>query len=252
MNSKTKVFAAALAVVALAAFGLVTAAFADGPQDAADEARPWGPGHSGGQWFGPPMLGPCAEGVSELLGLSREEIMEQRHQGMSLVEIAAAQGVDEQTLTNAVLAARQEALQQQVTDGALTQEQADAILARLENGELGLGHRHGGMHQGFFGQQISPEALQEKVAEGVLTQEQADAILARLESGEPCLGAGLGRMGHWGQQTGDGANWGEPGLGAGLGQMRHWGQQTGDGANWSEPGLGAVPGGMHRWGPMMR
>ena len=90
MNSKTKVLAAALAVVALAAFGLVTAAFADGPQDAADDARPWGPGHLGGQWFGPPMLGACAEDVSELLGLSQEEIMEQRHQGMSLVEIAAA------------------------------------------------------------------------------------------------------------------------------------------------------------------
>ncbi len=99
MNSKTKVFSAALAVMALAAFGLVTAAFADGSQDADDDARPWGPGHFGGQWFGPPMLGACAEEVGELLGLSREEIREQRQAGMNLVESAAAQGVDDELVT---------------------------------------------------------------------------------------------------------------------------------------------------------
>jgi hypothetical protein len=143
------------------------------------------------------------------------------------VEIAAAQGVDDETLKATIRSCEEETLQQKVEEGILTQEQADAILERLENGELGLGHRHGGMHRGAFGPEISPEALQEKVEEGILTQEQADAILERLENREPCLGAGPG-------------------------QMRHWSQQTGDGANWGEFGLGTGPGGMHRWGPMMR
>jgi predicted DNA-binding protein YlxM (UPF0122 family) len=72
------------------------------------------------------------DAVSELLGLSPEEIREERESGKSLVEIAEEQGVSEDALIEAIMAAPKEAIEQKVEDGILTQEQADHLLERLE------------------------------------------------------------------------------------------------------------------------
>ena len=72
------------------------------------------------------------DAVSELLELSPEEIREERESGKSLVEIAEEQGVSEDALTEAIMAAPKEAIGQKVEDGILPQEQADHMLERLE------------------------------------------------------------------------------------------------------------------------
>ena len=62
------------------------------------------------------------DAVSELLGLSPEEIREEHESGKSLVEIAEEQGVSEDALIEAIMAAPKEAIEQKVEDGILTQE----------------------------------------------------------------------------------------------------------------------------------
>jgi len=72
------------------------------------------------------------DAVSELLGISPEEIREERESGKSLVEIAGAQGVSEDTLIWAIMLAPKDAIEQKVEEGILTQERADQLLERLE------------------------------------------------------------------------------------------------------------------------
>lgn len=130
MSRRLKLLAGALVVAVLVAAGFAGAALAAGPQGGTTNANNGGQyGWGYCQGLGLPV---SLEAISELLGLSPDEIIAQRQEGKSLVEIAAAQGVDEATLTEAVLAARAEVLQQKVTDGILTQEQADLMLERMQ------------------------------------------------------------------------------------------------------------------------
>ncbi|MDY6892313.1 MAG: hypothetical protein SVO26_01165 [Chloroflexota bacterium] len=183
-----------LVVVALVVGLVSSAAFADSPQkgDGTFENR-WGAGlHQGRNFEGPGVIR-CGEAVCDLLGLSSEEIKEQRLEGMSLVEIAAAQGVDEQTLTDTVLAEAEEALQQNVSDGVITQEQADAILERMQENisdrlnSTDFGPRRirhcglGPLGMGAWGDAVSellglsPEEIREQRLEGMSLVEIAAA-----------------------------------------------------------------------------
>ena len=132
MSRRFKLLAAALAIVALLAIGLTSVAFADSPQATGDAASTSGARHG---WGPCPGIGfPMSTAVSDLLRLTPQQNKEQQHQGKSLVQIAAAQGVDETILTNAVLAAEKDALQQKVANGALTQAQADQMLEQFKGG----------------------------------------------------------------------------------------------------------------------
>jgi len=182
MSRSLKLLAGALAVVAVVALGSTGFAFAAGP----DESHGFGLG-----------LQVCSEETSELLGLTPEEIEAQRHEGKSLVQIAAAKGVSEATLTETVLAAKREQLQTRVADGSLTQEQADQLLARVR-------------------ERVSYMLNRTETGPGLGT--------AGACSGEPGQGTGPGAMRHWGQQGDNGASYGEYGLETGQGQMRHWGR----------------------------
>ena len=75
------------------------------------------------------------EGISEavvtLLGMSREEIQEQRQAGESLVQIAGSKDISEEALINAILAEKQETLQEMVAAGTITQELADQRLEQM-------------------------------------------------------------------------------------------------------------------------
>ncbi|MFH1003439.1 MAG: hypothetical protein V1780_04765 [Chloroflexota bacterium] len=127
MSKRFKVLAATLAIVGIAVLAFSSLAFADDPADT-DANAPCGYagwGHRG------PGAASGADTVSELTGLTAEAIQQQRLDGQSLVEIAAAQGVDEATLTAAVTGAKSQWLQEQVTAGVITQEQADLMLARM-------------------------------------------------------------------------------------------------------------------------
>jgi len=166
MNRRLKVFTAALVVTGLLAVAFGGFALADTPAttNTTGTACPmgqlgWG-GHGMGSQMGQGII--CDEIVSDLLGLSAEDIQAQRLEGKSLVEIAAAQGVSEDTLVAAILEAKTAHIQELVASGTLTAEQAEFMLQNMEQnitrmvnqtgtGPFGGGHGHGqsgmGMHR---------------------------------------------------------------------------------------------------------
>jgi hypothetical protein len=72
------------------------------------------------------------EAVTNLLGMTDDQIREQRQSGKSLVQIAADKGISEETLVNTIMAVRQETLKTQVANGVLTQEQADRMFSQMK------------------------------------------------------------------------------------------------------------------------
>ncbi len=129
--------------------------------------------------------------AAEALGLTPEELFAELRTGKSLAEIAEEQGVDVQTVYDAMNAARveaiQQALQQAVEDGRITQEQADQMIERLEN-------RPSPEEQ----VEARKQAIQQAVEDGRMSQEQADWMLQGLEQGW-MGGHGFGRgFGHKG------------------------------------------------------
>jgi hypothetical protein len=72
------------------------------------------------------------DAVSKLLGLTPEQIHEQRLAGKSLVQIAQEKGVSKDALVNAILAAKKAVLDSLVSAGKLTQAQADAMYAHMQ------------------------------------------------------------------------------------------------------------------------
>jgi transposase len=123
----------------------------------------------GGQWT-------MFDTAAEALGLTPEELFAELHAGKSLHEIAEAKGVDVQTVYDAMNAARgeamQQALQQAVEDGRITQEQADQMIERLES-------RPSPEEQ----VEARKQAIQQAVEDGSMSQEQADWMLQGLEQG---------------------------------------------------------------------
>jgi len=110
--------------------------------------------------------------MAEALGLTPEGLFAELHAGKSLAEVAEAQGVDMETLQDAMQVDRIEAIQQAVEDGTLTQEQADRMLERLEN-----------MPTQEELIEAKKQAIQQAVEDGRITQEQADWMLEGLENG---------------------------------------------------------------------
>jgi hypothetical protein len=93
-----------------------------------------GPGAMGGgmgmqgrpAWAGQP------DEVETLLGMTDTQIQTERLAGKSLAQIAASKNVTEEKLIDAILGAKQDAIQQAVTAGKLTQAQADAMLQNMQ------------------------------------------------------------------------------------------------------------------------
>ena len=77
--------------------------------------------------------------VADALGLTVEELEAAQAEGKRLPQIAAEQGVELTAVHEAMQAAHQAAIAQAVTDGLLTQEQAD----QLQNRDPGLGGQPG-------------------------------------------------------------------------------------------------------------
>lgn len=89
--------------------------------------RGHGPGR-GGHGVGMP----AAEAIAEAAGVTVEELHEARHDGQSLAEIAAAQGISRETLIDRLVALAEERLDKAVTAGRLTAERAEERKADLE------------------------------------------------------------------------------------------------------------------------
>lgn len=81
-------------------------------------------------WIG--RGGPFMDAVANLLGLDRTTIMARRHGGESLASIAAAQGVAEQQLIDALKQQHVARIDELVAAGRATKAQADAYLANLD------------------------------------------------------------------------------------------------------------------------
>ncbi|RME62337.1 MAG: hypothetical protein D6790_06510 [Caldilineae bacterium] len=116
-----------------------------------EQPGPFGPhrGHAGG---------PGQDALAEALGMTPEELHDALRSGQTLEEIAAEKGVDLEAVQEQIkadmLAQAQEKLAQAVADGKLTQEEADQILERMQNGEgpgFGPGPRRGGPMRPFGG-----------------------------------------------------------------------------------------------------
>lgn len=154
MSKKFKVLAIVIIGIVALAIGISSIAFADEPETADEPANAPFQRMGRGPCGGPPMH---LDIISDLLGLSPEEVAEQFKNCTTLEEIAEAQGVDIETIRVAILAERIEAIQQMVNDDTLSQEQADAILERMEQGEGRPCNGPRGMHQRGFGQDIGME-----------------------------------------------------------------------------------------------
>jgi hypothetical protein len=70
--------------------------------------------------------------AAEKLGLTTQELLAELQAGKTIAEVAAEKNVAVDTIVEAVIAARSERLNQLVTDGQLTQEQADAMLTLMK------------------------------------------------------------------------------------------------------------------------
>lgn len=159
-------FGLAFLLVFTVGLGLVGAVAAQGPDETvAPEAgtglgRAWGHVRMG--------AGVVSEAISDLLGLTEDEIHALRLEGKTLAEIAEGEGVTAEALTTAILAEKTALIDQAVTDGDLTQEQADWMIAKAKamvpfqltnpfaggrmggefGGRMGRGMSRGGMRGG--------------------------------------------------------------------------------------------------------
>ncbi|MFC1907429.1 hypothetical protein ACFLW8_05025 [Chloroflexota bacterium] len=152
MSKKSKIITVALVATGLLVLSFAGIVQAHGPNDTNDEEQ-----HGWGGCFGQGAI--VSEAVSELLGLTHEEIETMRHEGKSLVAIAAAQGIDEHTLVEFMMATKRDILQQRVADGTLTAERVETMLQQMEQRtrqavnrtETGPFGAHGGGQHGFAG-----------------------------------------------------------------------------------------------------
>lgn len=116
-------FAAVLAP--LVEDGTLTQAQADAVTTALEEAGPArGRGPHGRAFVG--------DAVSDTLGLTGEEIRSRLADGKSLADIAADEGIDVQSLIDAIVAEITEHVNEEVADGEITQEEADERLADVD------------------------------------------------------------------------------------------------------------------------
>lgn len=90
--------------------------------------------------------------VAEALNLTPTQLFEQLHSGKTIEEIATAQGIDLEEIQAALTAQRtqsmKDAIEQAVTDGKITREQADWLLEGLDKGYMNKGFEFG---RGGFG-----------------------------------------------------------------------------------------------------
>ena len=147
MSKRLKLLGLALGVVALMALTLGSTVLADTPEETDVQTH-------GAGWGGWQEGATCSETVGDLLGLTHEEIEAQRHEGKSMVEIAAAQGVTEDTLVEAILAAKQGQSDRMFQQ--MEQRTIDAV-NRTAVGPVGTHEDRGAGAMRYWGNQNSQE-----------------------------------------------------------------------------------------------
>lgn len=80
------------------------------------------------------MMGAGIRGIdaaAEALGMDLADVAAARQDGKSLADLAAEKGISNETLINALLAARKAALDEAVASERITQEQADYMMEHM-------------------------------------------------------------------------------------------------------------------------
>jgi hypothetical protein len=95
------------------------------PQPGPDGRAPGGPGCAGGH------RGAGLDAAATALGMTREELRAQLDEDTTIADVAGAENVDVQKVIDAMVADAKAHLAQAVTDGRLTQAEADAKAATL-------------------------------------------------------------------------------------------------------------------------
>lgn len=120
------------ALADLVADGTITQDQADKVAAALDESdalRPGGPGGPGGHGGMVPL---DLDAAADAVGLTPEELRDAlATEGTTLADVAEEQGVETSTLVDALVAAGEDRIEQAVTDGRLTQEQAEELREAL-------------------------------------------------------------------------------------------------------------------------
>ena len=136
------------ALAGLVSDGSITQAQADevaGALDSSDALR----GHGGRGGFG---RGLDLDAAATALGMSAEDLRTAlQADGATLASVAEEEGVEEQVLVDALVAAGEERLEQAVTDGRLTRAEADERIADLPDRVAGLVDQEVGAGRGPSG-----------------------------------------------------------------------------------------------------
>jgi hypothetical protein len=175
--TKKKLLAVVGVVALIAVVGLVVGGIAFAQTETPpSQTTPATPGQFGrGMGFGCMGGGSSAnfDAMAKALNLTPTQLFEKLHEGTSLADIAKEQGVDLTKVQEAANAERvkamKDAITQAVTDGKITQAQADWLLKGLEEGYLGkgkgfgFGFGHGGGRgmRGFGGGRMPFQAPQQ-------------------------------------------------------------------------------------------
>ena len=110
--------------------GTLTQAQADAVIARLQEALPRG----GPGGHGPGFIREGLATAAEALGISEDELRTDLQNGQSIADIAAAKGVDVQTVIDALVAEAKTHLDEKVASGDITQAQADERLSQLTEG----------------------------------------------------------------------------------------------------------------------
>jgi L-alanine-DL-glutamate epimerase-like enolase superfamily enzyme len=140
----------------------------------------------GGPHMGGAVQQAALDAAAKALNITSAELLTQLHSGQSLAQIAQAHNTTEQAVTTAALAAAKTQLDQQVTAGTLTQAQADAFYAHLQQQGAQLltprGRGRGGPRGAHIGGAVQQAALD--AAAKALNITSAE-LLTQLRSGQP-------------------------------------------------------------------
>src|SRR5512139_427594 len=152
MSRTNKILGLAILVLAMAALG-VSSVFAQTPTPPATTNTPQMHGGFGGRG----MCGQAGlDAAAKALKMTSDELKAQLWGGQTLSGLAEKAGVDIATVQSAVQAACQQAqidaIKQAVTDGKLTQANADWLIEGIQKGYIGSGK--GGFGFGGFGMEM--------------------------------------------------------------------------------------------------
>ncbi len=114
------------ALAPLVSAGTITQAQADAVIEALQAAKP-----EGRHGPGPGIVHASIDTAAEALGVTSEELRTALRDGKSVADVAGEKGVDVQVVIDALVAEAQERIATAVSDGRITQAQADERLATL-------------------------------------------------------------------------------------------------------------------------